>query len=387
MSVQRAGYFQVIEGLATSNTYEVKYLYSGNQKLAMIRTENGQEKTYYFINNAQGTPVIMIDTNNMVVSKINLDEFGNLGPSIKLNANANEINFTGKKRDPETGLFYFNQRHYDPEIGRFLTEDPAGQRLNPYLYAANSPLVYVDPDGEFWWFVGMVIGAVAANWGKDLSRQNMLSETLLGAAIGAAAGFGLDTALANGWLSSVTMEARAGLTGSQYASIGLTQTQQAISLGGSILGAGYTLYSVATPLFKEQHGPGYGAYNPSTERYPVVVQKSLVPGGWFDTNIIDPMAGHTQIIEPGFKSDGITLDPDNRKSWSFGGVNQDDRNGLMEKEDLSKYEGNRILYRFTDVEKYKTAKAAVQPVYENQLYNFENFKCHNPVRDMINATR
>ncbi|MGE4169618.1 MAG: RHS repeat domain-containing protein [Candidatus Margulisiibacteriota bacterium] len=144
---------QIGEGLATSNTYEVKYLYSGNQKLAMIRTENGQEKTYYFINNAQGTPVIMIDTNNMVVSKINLDEFGNLGPSIKLNANSHEINYTGKKRDPETGLYYFNQRHYDPEIGRFLTEDPAGQCLNPYLYAANSPLVYVDPDGEFFQFL------------------------------------------------------------------------------------------------------------------------------------------------------------------------------------------------------------------------------------------
>ncbi|MGE4169615.1 MAG: hypothetical protein AB7F28_02725 [Candidatus Margulisiibacteriota bacterium] len=227
----------------------------------------------------------------------------------------------------------------------------------------------------------MVIGAVAANWGKDLSRPNMLSETLLGAAIGAAAGFGLDTALANGWLSSVTMEARAGFTGSQYASIGLTQTQQAISLGGSILGAGYTLYSVATPLFKEQHGPGYGIYNPATESYPVVVEKPLFNG----SNLIDPMATHTQIIEPGEYNPKKQID--NRSSWSFGGVNQDDRNGLMTKETLKDYEGNRILYRFTDVEKYKAAKAAVLPVYENQVYNFENFKCHNPIRDMINATQ
>jgi hypothetical protein len=102
--------------------------------------------------------------------------------------------------DPETGLYYFNQRYYDPSLGRFLTEDPAGQGLNPYAYAGNSPLMYVDPDGEFFWIVGMIIGAVAANWGKDLSRPNMLGETLMGAAIGAAAGAGLDFVAANAGL-------------------------------------------------------------------------------------------------------------------------------------------------------------------------------------------
>ncbi|NDC83641.1 RHS repeat-associated core domain-containing protein [bacterium] len=59
------------------------------------------------------------------------------------------MNFTGKKCDPETGLYYFNQRYYDPKIGRFLTEDPAGQAFNPYFYASNNPLMYVDPDGKF----------------------------------------------------------------------------------------------------------------------------------------------------------------------------------------------------------------------------------------------
>jgi hypothetical protein len=61
--------------------------------------------------------------------------------------------------------------------------------------------MYVDPDGEWFWIAGMIIGAVAANWGKDLSRPNMLGETLLGAAIGAAAGAGLDYVAANAGLS------------------------------------------------------------------------------------------------------------------------------------------------------------------------------------------
>jgi len=126
----------------------VRYIYSGNQKVAMVRKgANGTETMYYFINNGQGTPVMIVNEAGAVVSRITMDEWGNITPVE--HANLNEINYTGKKYDPATGLYYFNQRYYDPRIGRFLTEDPAGQAFNPYLYAGNNPLMYVDPDGEF----------------------------------------------------------------------------------------------------------------------------------------------------------------------------------------------------------------------------------------------
>jgi len=90
------------------------------------------------------------------VSRINLDEWGNLGPMTQ--GSRSEINYTGKKMDPNTGLFYFNQRYYDPELGRFITHDPAEQGLNPYAYSGNSPLMYVDPDGE--WFFALIAAAL-----------------------------------------------------------------------------------------------------------------------------------------------------------------------------------------------------------------------------------
>ena len=91
------------------------------------------------------------------MSRINLDEYGNVGEVV---GPVTEINYTGKKRDPESGLYYFNQRYYDPTIGRFMTEDPAEQALNPYLYAGNNPLMYVDPDGEFFhFFIPYIVAA------------------------------------------------------------------------------------------------------------------------------------------------------------------------------------------------------------------------------------
>jgi RHS repeat-associated protein len=57
--------------------------------------------------------------------------------------------FTGKELDPDTGLYYFNARWYDSELGRFVSEDPALDPNNPnlYGYCSNNPLIHTDPTG------------------------------------------------------------------------------------------------------------------------------------------------------------------------------------------------------------------------------------------------
>ena len=48
------------------------------------------------------------------------------------------------------GLYYMRARYYDPQVGRFISEDPLGfdgGDLNLYAYVGNSPVMGVDPSG------------------------------------------------------------------------------------------------------------------------------------------------------------------------------------------------------------------------------------------------
>ena len=60
------------------------------------------------------------------------------------------IRFQGQWHDPETGLHYNRFRYYDPDVGRFIHQDPIGLLggNNLYQYAPN-PLDWIDPLG--WW--------------------------------------------------------------------------------------------------------------------------------------------------------------------------------------------------------------------------------------------
>jgi RHS repeat-associated protein len=62
----------------------------------------------------------------------------------------NPYTFTGREYDPETGLYYYRARYYDPGLGRFLQEDPIWgdpRALSLYTYVDNNPLNWVDPYG------------------------------------------------------------------------------------------------------------------------------------------------------------------------------------------------------------------------------------------------
>lgn len=60
----------------------------------------------------------------------------------------NSLRFPGQYFDPETGLHYNFQRHYDPETSRYLSVDPLGLGPAPNVAVyVHNPLTWVDPLG------------------------------------------------------------------------------------------------------------------------------------------------------------------------------------------------------------------------------------------------
>jgi RHS repeat-associated protein len=62
---------------------------------------------------------------------------------------ANPYLFTGRRLDPETGLYYYRARLFDPTEGRFLSRDPIGVMadLDLYEYAFDRPTAFADSLG------------------------------------------------------------------------------------------------------------------------------------------------------------------------------------------------------------------------------------------------
>jgi len=66
----------------------------------------------------------------------------------------NAPKYNSQELDKESGYYFYNARHYDPEIGRFVTPDTvidgeySTQGWNRYSYCHNNPIMYRDPTGH-----------------------------------------------------------------------------------------------------------------------------------------------------------------------------------------------------------------------------------------------
>ncbi|MCB0020542.1 MAG: RHS repeat-associated core domain-containing protein [Anaerolineales bacterium] len=66
----------------------------------------------------------------------------------------NELLYTGRRSDPETGLQLNRHRFYHQQLGRWVSRDPIGHEGNEwnlYEYVGSMPSVHLDPNGTKRW--------------------------------------------------------------------------------------------------------------------------------------------------------------------------------------------------------------------------------------------
>jgi RHS repeat-associated protein len=105
--------------------------------------------TYWLLTDHLGTVRDLTDGTGALAKHIAYDSFGR-----KQGETAAGIQtlyaFTGREYDVETGLQYHRARYYDPQIGRWISQDPIGFDAgdsNLYRYVNNGPTGRTDPSG------------------------------------------------------------------------------------------------------------------------------------------------------------------------------------------------------------------------------------------------
>ena len=146
--------WQLVAEYDGAGTLQTKYVY-GPGIDEPVRMQRGSTK-YYFEQDGLGNVTELENVAGVVLEQYTYDVYGT--PTIYNNGwmvrsaslYGNRLMFTGRDRDPDTGLYNFRYRYYSPALGRFVQPDPmglAGGDLNLYAYSLNNPVNLLDPSG------------------------------------------------------------------------------------------------------------------------------------------------------------------------------------------------------------------------------------------------
>ncbi len=155
-----------VSKVASSDTTTYVYDAGGQLALEYSSVPNTDAGTEFLTADRLGSTRLVTGTSGNVVHRFDYLPFGGGSASTEGEGNRDlvtgysgssllTVRFTGKERDAETGLDYFEARYFSGAQGRFTSPDPEGagataydpQSWNMYAYGRNNPLRYTDPTG------------------------------------------------------------------------------------------------------------------------------------------------------------------------------------------------------------------------------------------------
>ena len=250
--------FTTLSGLVTRQTgggKTIDFVYDENNQPLAMKYNN---TLYYYVLNAQGDVVRIVNSSRSVVASYTYDPWGKIISSSGTLADVNPLRYRGYYYDAETGFYYLQSRYYDPEIGRFINADSYASTdatgllsTNMFAYCENDPVNKSDPDGEVAHLaIGAVVGAIANIGfsylnhmiaGESYGLKEAALDALSGAASGALAASGvglLGQVIGNGLTSGVAYFARADINNQRTTTSGFLVSIAEGMMSGAIGGKG-----------------------------------------------------------------------------------------------------------------------------------------------------
>ena len=259
----------------------------GEKIFARIETMTGERPLVrYQYDNHLGSACLELDDGANIISYEEYHPFGTT--SYRSGRDKTEVSFKrykycGKERDEQTGLYYYGARYYASWICRFISVDPHAYKypsLSPYVYCADNPVKYIDPDGmEFdGWEINIKTGNTkkVKDWGGEVVQHidyvNEKGEKVGGTIIQGNQ-FNVDKNYGGGYYAS------SGVM--PTASSATRVTSGAMTAIGDVIG-GTTMYSNSKSPPKSGNG---GTSNKNTQQIPSTNESKTALNSMIETGV------------------------------------------------------------------------------------------------------
>ena len=143
----------VIGGVTTTTDYCGNVIYENGTAKRLLTDEGYVDLTtntyYYYMKDHQGNNRAVVNSSGIVQETNHYYPFGGL---FSTSTNVQPYKYNGKELDTKKGLNWYDYgaRHYDAALGRWHVVDPMAEKyysLGFYIYCANNPIKYIDPQG------------------------------------------------------------------------------------------------------------------------------------------------------------------------------------------------------------------------------------------------
>jgi RHS repeat-associated protein len=110
-------------------------------------TSNGQQATYFYVTEHPGHVTGLVNEAGFLAAEYRYTPWGEVESAS--DPTEQPLRFMAREHDPANGLYYVRARWYDPDMARFISQDPIGLAggMNTYAYAGNDPVNDRDPSG------------------------------------------------------------------------------------------------------------------------------------------------------------------------------------------------------------------------------------------------